>query len=124
MIGHPSKRSSPPWNGKLLYDTFDKDQKRQLNQILLSAIISFLKRGTIEGGLELRIRGNGAIRKTWEDMKKGNLIVRTSGSLGSASRTRTKPKLKIWRNLAHSASKSSLCSQLLRLKGTITVQSN
>ncbi len=72
-----------------LYETFDKDRKRQLNQILFSAIISFFKRGTTEGELELRIRGNGVIKKTWEDIKKGNPIVRTSGSLGSASRTRT-----------------------------------
>jgi hypothetical protein len=30
-------------------------------------LISFFKR---EGELELRIRGNGVIRKTWEDIKR------------------------------------------------------
>jgi hypothetical protein len=68
-----------------MYETFNKDQKRQLNQILFSAIISFFKRRTTEGDLELRIRGNGVIKKTWEDIKKGNPMVRTSGSLGSAT---------------------------------------
>ncbi len=72
-----------------LYHRFEKEQKKQLNQILFSAIISFLKRGTKEGEIELRIRGNGAIRKRWDDIKKGIPVVRTPGSLGSAGKTRT-----------------------------------
>jgi hypothetical protein len=31
---------------------------------------SYFKRGSTEGELELRIRGNGATKKTWEDIKK------------------------------------------------------
>ncbi len=87
-IGHPSKRVLSDY--LTLYDAFGKDQKRQLNQILFAGIISFFKRGTTEGELELRIRGNGAIKKTWEDIKKRNPMVRTSGSLGSARGLKTR----------------------------------
>ena len=76
-----------------LYETFDKDHKRQLNQILFSVIISYLKAGSTEGEIELRIRGNGVITKAWEDIKKGNQKVRTSGSLGFARHTKTQTAL-------------------------------
>jgi hypothetical protein len=45
-------------------------------------VISFFKR---ERELELRICGNGVIKKTWEDTKIGNPVVRTPGFLGSAT---------------------------------------
>jgi hypothetical protein len=57
------------------------------------------KKGMSEEGLELGIRGNGVMRKAWEDMSIGNHWVRTSGSLGSASRTRTARASSILPNL-------------------------
>jgi len=48
------------------------------------------KKGMSEEGLELGIRGNGVMRKAWEDMSIGNHWVRTSGSLGSPRHTKTR----------------------------------
>jgi len=66
-------------------------QKRRLNHALFSGIVSFIKRGEDKGEIEIKIRGDGSLKRTWEDLKKENQVrqVRTPGSLGSASRTRT-----------------------------------
>ena len=73
----------------LLDDNFDKDHRSQLSRILFAAIISSFKRGKTEGELELRIRCNGGMKKTWEDTKMGNPMLRTSGSHRSARHTIT-----------------------------------
>jgi hypothetical protein len=62
-------------------------QKRRLNHALFSGIVSFIKRGEDKGEIEIKIRGDGSLKRTWEDLKKENQVrqVRTPGSLGSAS---------------------------------------
>ena len=66
-------------------------QKRRLNHALFSGIVSFIKRGEDKGEIEIKIRGDGSLKRTWEDLKKENQVrqVRTPGSFCSASRTRT-----------------------------------
>ena len=74
-------------------------QKRRLNHALFSGIVSFIKRGEDKGEIEIKIRGDGSLKRTWEDLKKENQVrqVRTPGSLGSARATdvRTSLVLKI-----------------------------
>ena len=67
------------------------EQKKRLNHALFSGIVSFIKRGEDKGEIEIKIRGDGSLKRTWEDLKKENQVrqVRTPGSFGSASRTRT-----------------------------------
>ena len=74
-----------------LYQTYTPEQKRRVNHLIFGSIISNFKRDDESGDLEILIRGDGTIRKTWEEFKKENQVatVRTPGSLGSASRART-----------------------------------
>jgi hypothetical protein len=62
-------------------------QKRRLNHALFSGIVSFIKRGEDKGEIEIKIRGDGSLKRTWEDLKKENQVrqVRTPGSLTSAT---------------------------------------
>ena len=73
----------------LLHSKLEKNEKRRLNHLLFSGIISHLRRQQTGGDIEIRIRADGVMKKTWEDLKKVNRVVRIPGSHGSASRTRT-----------------------------------
>lgn len=69
-----------------LYDTYTPQQKRRLNHLLFSGIVSSFKRNEDSGNLEIQIRGDGSIKKTWDELKKETQMakrVRTSGSHGS-----------------------------------------
>ena len=74
-----------------LYQTYTPEQKRRINHLIFGGIDSNFKGDEVSGDLEILIRGDGTIRKTWEEFKKENQVttVRTPGSLGSASRART-----------------------------------
>ena len=74
-----------------LYDGFEKEEKRRLNHLIFAAITSTFERGETTGEIEIQIRGNGALKRTWEDLKKVNqaAMVRTSGGYGSTDRART-----------------------------------
>jgi DNA invertase Pin-like site-specific DNA recombinase len=67
-----------------LFKTFSTEQKRRLNQIIFSAIVSTFVRGKTDGYLDIHIRGDGTLRKTWEDLKKSPQV-RTSGGYGSGT---------------------------------------
>jgi hypothetical protein len=74
-----------------IYEKMPLEQKRRLNHALFSGIVSFIKRGEDKGEIEIKIRGDGSLKRTWKDLQKENQVrqVRTPGSFGSASRTRT-----------------------------------
>ncbi len=73
-----------------LYDTYTPLQKRRLNHLIFSGIVSTFKRKEDSGYLEIQIRGDGSIKKTWDEIKKETQTakVRTSGSHRSATNTR------------------------------------
>ena len=69
--------------------SLDNEHKRGLNHLIFSAITSYFKRGETTGEIEIGIRGNGAIKRTWEELKNVNREVRTPEYNGSTGRTRT-----------------------------------
>jgi hypothetical protein len=74
-----------------IYQGFDKENERKVNQLIFGSIVSHLKGGEPSGDFEILIRGDGLIKKTWDGQKaKENQVrqVRTPGSFGSAGRTR------------------------------------
>ncbi len=74
-----------------LYENYSPMEKRRLNHLIFSGIVSNFKRKEESGYLEIHIRGDGSIRKTWEELKQQTQMakVRTSGRFGSAGRART-----------------------------------
>jgi site-specific DNA recombinase len=74
-----------------LYVTYSPMEKRRLNHLVFAGIVSNFKRSEESGYLEIQIRGDGSIRKTWEEIKRKvqSAKVRTSGPSGSAGRART-----------------------------------
>ncbi len=74
-----------------LYQNQTPLEKRRINHLIFSAIVSNFKRNEDVGYLEIQIRGDGTIRKTWDEIKKYQMAkqVRTSGSFRSKGRTRT-----------------------------------
>ena len=57
-----------------------------MNHLIFAAIISHFKLGEKSGELKIQIRGNGVLKKTWDDLKNVNQIVRTSDGFGSAGK--------------------------------------
>ncbi|MBA4313094.1 MAG: hypothetical protein C0417_10745 [Chlorobiaceae bacterium] len=74
-----------------LYGGLPKEEKKRLNHLIFAEITSNFKRGETTGEIEIHIRGNGALKQTWDDLKQVNqtALVRTSGVIGSADKTRT-----------------------------------
>jgi len=74
-----------------VYEKMPLEKKRRLNHALFSGIVSYIKRGEDKGEIEIKLRGDGSLKRTWEDLKKENQVrqVRAPGSLGSARHTIT-----------------------------------
>lgn len=72
-----------------VYDKIEKEEKRRLNHLIFEGITSYFKRGETTGTMEIQIRGNGVLKRTWEELKKQNQVamVRTPGDYGSAANT-------------------------------------
>jgi hypothetical protein len=49
-----------------LYHSYTPEQKRRINHLIFGGIVSNFKRNEVTGDLEILIRGDGTIRKTWE----------------------------------------------------------
>ena len=47
-----------------VYENLPLEKKRRLNHALLSGIVSFIKRGEDTGEIEIRIRGDGSLKRT------------------------------------------------------------
>jgi hypothetical protein len=74
-----------------LYGNLPKEEKKRLSHLIFAGITSNFKRGETTDEIEIQIRGNGVLKRTWEDLKKVNQVamVRTPGVIGSTGRART-----------------------------------
>ena len=75
-----------------IYDGFTQEEKIRLNQLLFVEIVSYFKQDEDDGNIVIKIRGDGQLEKSWEQIKNASLLteikkVRTSDTLGSAGRT-------------------------------------
>jgi hypothetical protein len=51
-----------------LYNSLELEEKRRLNHLLLAEIRSHLKRGKDDGVIEVFIRSDGNIKRTWTEI--------------------------------------------------------
>ena len=74
-----------------LYNNLSTENKKRLNDLFFTEITSYFKRDEEDGIIEINIRGDGKLEKKWSEVKNANCkpMVRTSGTFGSADRTRT-----------------------------------
>ena len=47
----------------------DKETRRRINHVLFAGIVSYFTRGSDAGELEIKIRGDGNVKKIWQDLK-------------------------------------------------------
>ena len=66
-----------------------QEDKIRFNQLLFVDIISYFNKNDKDGIIEIKIRGDGKLEKSWNEIKKANqlTLVRTSDGFGSAGRT-------------------------------------
>ena len=74
-----------------IYDELPQDDKIRLNHLLFVDITSYFNKNDDDGKIVIKIRGDGKLEKSWKTIKNANMLttVRTSDTLGSASKTRT-----------------------------------
>lgn len=71
------------------------EEKSRLNQLLFSEITSFFNKNDKDGKIVIKIRGDGKLEKSWNQIKNANQLtpVRTSDVLGSANTIPTQKKI-------------------------------
>ena len=69
-----------------IYSNISIDQKKRLNHLIFSEVVSYFKKNENDGIIEIKLRGDGKIDKKWSQIKNANCkpTVRTSDVFGSA----------------------------------------
>ena len=57
-----------------VFEQIPLEKKRRLKYALFSGKVSYIKRGEETGEIELKLRGDGFLKRTWEDVKKENQV--------------------------------------------------
>lgn len=74
-----------------IFPDLTSEEKNEFNRLLFQEIISNFNQNQDDGTIIIKMRGDGKLEKSWNQIKNANqlTLVRTSDGLGSASKTRT-----------------------------------
>lgn len=74
-----------------IYPGLTSEEKNEFNRLLFQEIISNFNQNQDDGTIIIKLRGDGKLEKSWNQIKNANLLseVRTIGGISSASKTRT-----------------------------------
>jgi len=69
-----------------IYEGLVQEEKIRFNQLLFVDIISYFNKNDKDGRIEIKIRGDGKLEKSWNEIKNASqlTLVRTSDGFGSA----------------------------------------
>lgn len=74
-----------------IFPDLTSEEKNEFNRLLFQEIIYNFNQNQDDGTIIIKMRGDGKLEKSWNQIKNANLLseVRTIGGVSSASKTRT-----------------------------------